>query len=85
MPTYVYRCRKCGHTFTDVQKITEPALTECIHIDSEGPCEGGEVYRVMQPVGIVFKGSGFYTTDYKRAGGQVVEKDTRKDQLKVSF
>ena len=60
MPTYVYRCQSCDIVQEAVQKITEDPLTTCEEC-------GGFVRRVMQPVGIVFKGSGFYVTDYKRA------------------
>jgi len=56
MPTYDYRCEKCG-AFDVKQRITEDALTEC-------PTCGGEVKRIISKnVGIVFKGSGFYCTD----------------------
>ena len=60
MPTYVYRCQNCDTVLEQFQKITDDPLTtheEC----------GGPLRRVLQPVGIVFKGSGFYVTDYKRA------------------
>jgi putative FmdB family regulatory protein len=60
MPTYVYRCQSCATLREAVQKITDDPLTTC------EDC-GGAVRRVLQPVGIVFKGSGFYVTDYKRA------------------
>lgn len=56
MPIYVYRCDTCGLTFERRQRMTEAPLTDCPE------CEG-HVQRVIQPVGIVFKGSGFYVTD----------------------
>jgi putative FmdB family regulatory protein len=59
MPTYVYRCQNCETLMEAFQKITEDPLTTC------DDC-GGSLRRVLQPVGIVFKGSGFYVTDYKR-------------------
>ena len=56
MPIYDYKCEKCGG-FDKKQRITEDALTEC-------PTCGGAVHRLISKnVGIVFKGSGFYTTD----------------------
>ena len=59
MPTYVYRCRDCDTRLEAFQKITEDPLTTC------ESC-GGSINRVLQPVGVVFKGTGFYVTDYKR-------------------
>ena len=56
MPIYVYRCDTCGLTFERRQRMTEAPLKDCPE------CEG-HVQRVIQPVGIVFKGSGFYVTD----------------------
>ena len=56
MPIYVYRCDTCGITFERRQHMTEQSLTDCPECD-------GHVRRVIQPVGIVFKGSGFYVTD----------------------
>jgi len=56
MPIYVYRCDTCGLTFERRQRMTERPLVDCPE------CEG-HVHRVIQPVGIVFKGSGFYVTD----------------------
>jgi len=63
MPTYVYQCRKCGEQFERVQRITDNPLTKC---ESNG-CRGS-VFRVIQPVGIQFKGSGFHINDYGRGG-----------------
>lgn len=56
MPIYVYRCDTCGLTFERRQRMTEPPLVGCPE------CEG-HVHRVIQPVGVVFRGSGFYVTD----------------------
>jgi putative FmdB family regulatory protein len=58
MPTYGYRCSACGHEFEIVQRITDKPLTSC-------PKCGGKLSKMLYPVGISFKGSGFYTTDYK--------------------
>ena len=61
MPTYLYR-RKDGSTFEIEQKITEPALINC-------PTTGQSVTRLISGgAGLVFKGSGFYITDYARNG-----------------
>ena len=58
MPTYVYR-REDGSTFETQQRITEPALDVC-------PTTGQKVKRVISSAGVIFKGSGFYETDYVR-------------------
>jgi putative FmdB family regulatory protein len=56
MPTYRYRCADCGNEFDQYQKFSEDPLTEC-------PSCAGRIRRVIQPVGVVFKGSGWYVTD----------------------
>jgi len=60
MPKYVYRNLATGETFEIEQRITEPALTS-------HPETGEPVKRLIQPVGIAFKGSGFYVTDSRSA------------------
>jgi putative FmdB family regulatory protein len=56
MPTYSYHCDACDHDFEAVQRFAEDPLTEC-------PQCGSPIRRVIQPVGVVFKGSGWYITD----------------------
>lgn len=56
MPIYVYQCDSCGVAFERQQSFSELPLIDCPECD-------GHVHRVIQPVGIVFKGSGFYVTD----------------------
>ncbi len=56
MPTYSYRCDTCGHEFDATQRFSDDPLKEC-------PECGASIRRVIQPVGIVFKGSGWYITD----------------------
>jgi putative FmdB family regulatory protein len=56
MPVYEYRCRACGHQFDIQQSFSDDALTVC-------PECSGELRKVFAPVGIAFKGSGFYKTD----------------------
>ena len=60
MPTYEYRCTKCGEHLEVVQSFKDAPLTEC-------PKCGGELRKVYSPVGIVLKGSGFYKTDSRSA------------------
>ena len=61
MPTYQYLCTECGDQLEAVQKFTDVALT--VHDDC-----GGRLRKVFSPVGIVFKGSGFYRTDSRGSG-----------------
>jgi putative FmdB family regulatory protein len=71
MPTYVYR-REDGSTFEVVQRISEDALT----VDPE---TGQKVQRVISGAGLVFKGSGFYLTDYvHKDGGKKEDKAETK-------
>jgi putative FmdB family regulatory protein len=58
MPTYVYECEDCGVRFERLQSYSDAPLREC-------PECSGHVHRVIQPVGVIFKGSGFYVTDNK--------------------
>lgn len=68
MPTYGYQCPACGHEFDKLQKITDDTRAKC-------PKCGKRAKRLISGgVGLVFKGSGFYETDYKRAGSTKPEK-----------
>ena len=60
MPTYEYQCQSCGLRLEAVQSFHDPALTTCEEC-------GGELRKVFSPVGIVFKGSGFYKNDSRSA------------------
>lgn len=62
MPVYVYRCEGCGSQFEKRQSFSDAPLTEC------GACHG-RLYRVLQPSTIIYKGSGFYSTDYRSKSG----------------
>ena len=64
MPTYTYRCETCGHQFDIFQHFTDDALTDCPE------CGKQTLHKVYSPVGIVFKGSGFYSTDNRSPSGQ---------------
>ncbi len=59
MPTYDYRCTDCGYTFEHFQKMTDKPLSQCDNC-------GGELKRLIGAgLGPIFKGTGFYQTDYK--------------------
>ena len=57
MPTYGYRCTACGHEFERMQKMTDAPIKEC------ETC-AAPVKKILYPVGISFKGDGFYVNDY---------------------
>jgi putative FmdB family regulatory protein len=72
MPTYEYACRECGEHVEVVQSFKDEPLTEC-------PACGGPLRKVFAPVGIVLKGSGFYKTDSRAAGGSKGPKKDKKE------
>ena len=63
MPIYTYRCTNCGVQFEQQQKFDEQPLTRCPE------CSKKTLRKIYQPVGIVFKGSGFYSTDHRSPSG----------------
>ncbi len=75
MPTYEYECEKCGNIFEEFQSITAEPLTECKNAEC-----GGKVRRLLSPgAGFLFKGSGFYLTDYRSENyKQAAKKDSEK-------
>jgi putative FmdB family regulatory protein len=75
VPTYQYTCTDCGEPVEAVQKFTDAPLTVC------AAC-GGRLRKVFSPVGIVFKGSGFYRTDSRN--GSSASAPAAKDKEKVS-
>jgi putative FmdB family regulatory protein len=76
MPTYEYRCNKCGGKFDLFQKMSDRPIDSC-------PFCKGNVSRLIGPgMGIIFKGSGFYETDYKRNGTKI--SSTNKETKKVT-
>ena len=87
MPTYEYECQECEHRFDVLQKMTDDPLDTC-------PECGGKVERLLSAgAGIIFKGSGFYATDYrsesykKKAKEETSSgetKDAKKDSDKSS-
>ena len=59
MPTYGYQCTSCTHEFSVFQSMKDDAITDC-------PECAGRVKRLLYPVGIVFKGSGWYVNDSRK-------------------
>lgn len=77
MPIYEYECLKCAKTFEEMQKINDPLISECRFC-------GGDVRRLLSPPAIIFKGSGWYATDFpttdRKKGLEKEKKDTGKSQ-----
>ena len=63
MPIYTYRCENCGTQFERHQFFEDPPLTVCPE------CRKKKLKKVISPVGVVFKGSGFYATDHRSPSG----------------
>lgn len=82
MPTYEYKCTKCGHTFEAFQSMMDKPLSKC-------PVCKSAVRRVINGgMGVIFKGSGFYSTDNKRgsalSGGNGSPKDGDREKSSES-
>jgi putative FmdB family regulatory protein len=75
MPTYQYRCTECGEDLEAVQKFSDPALTTC-------PTCAGQLRKVFNPVGVVFKGSGFYRTDSRNGSKSRTDGDSDTSEKK---
>ena len=72
MPTYQYACTSCGEQLEAVQRISDEPLTVC-------PACGGGLRKVFLPVGIVFKGSGFYRTDSRNGSVPAQDKTAKSN------
>jgi putative FmdB family regulatory protein len=72
MPVYLYRCSNCGVQFEKQQSFNDQSLLRCPE------CGKKALKKVFQPVGIVFKGSGFYATDHHSPSGQSSKKADEK-------
>jgi len=73
MPTYEYQCRECGHKFEAFQQMTQEPLKAC------PVCQGALQRLIGAGAGFIFKGSGFYATDYRSQG----YKDRQKQEAKT--
>jgi len=82
MPTYTYQCENCGIRFDQFQKFSDEPLKICPE------CGETALRKVYQPVGIVFKGKGFYATDNRSPSGQTYgsekESSAKKEPEKKS-
>lgn len=76
MPIYTYRCEACGLQFDKYQSFTDDPLVRCPE------CKKKALRKVFQPVGIVFKGSGFYATDHHSPSGQAHKKEEKKEETR---
>jgi putative FmdB family regulatory protein len=74
MPIYTYQCDNCGVRFERQQKFSEVPLTRCPE------CSKKSLRKIYTPVGIVFKGSGFYSTDHRSPSGVSRSKDSTKTE-----
>ena len=70
MPTYEYECQQCGHRFEEFQSITAEPRQTC----PEANCQGSVKRLIGMGGGLLFKGSGFYITDYRSDGYQKAAK-----------
>lgn len=78
MPVYTYRCENCGVQFERTQKFSEMPLLICPE------CNKKTLRKVYTPVGIVFKGSGFYATDHRSPSGTSRSSTTHSDNKPAS-
>lgn len=82
MPTYEYQCDKCKKTFEAYQSMKDPALSICLKDLCQQKSWGkGKVKRLLGTgAGLIFKGSGFYVTDYRSEGYKASEKKESGDR-----
>lgn len=78
MPTYTYHCENCGVRFDRRQSFSDPVLKQCPE------CMEETLRKVYTPVGIVFKGSGFYSTDNRSPSGSRSQKEKSSTETKES-
>jgi len=80
MPVYVYHCDYCGFQFEQQQKFSDNPLKKCPE------CGKNSLHKVYTPVGIIYKGSGFYSTDHRSSSRAVSPSkpkvETKKEEKK---
>lgn len=80
MPTYEYQCRKCGKIFDSFHGVNEEGPKRC----QNPKCKGKTKKLISAGSGLIFKGSGFYITDYKKKSGGESEKSESSGDKKES-
>ena len=77
MPVYTYRCESCGVQFERQQSFSDAPLKVCPE------CRKKSLKKVISPVGVIFKGSGFYSTDHKSASGSASTPAKKREEKKT--
>jgi putative FmdB family regulatory protein len=75
MPIYGYQCAQCGHELEIMQRMSDSPLTDC-------PACSGKLSKLLYPVGVQFKGAGFYSTDYKGGGKESKTTESTSSEAK---
>ncbi len=76
MPVYVYQCSNCEVEFEQSQKFSDPPLKRCPE------CGQNTLHKVYSPVGVIYKGSGFYSTDHRSSSGATSTPAQKKKEEK---
>ena len=74
MPIYEYRCGSCGHEVEALQKLSDPALTDC------PACRKASLTKLVSAAGFQLKGSGWYATDFRNGSKPAAAKDGAKPE-----
>ena len=74
MPVYVYHCEHCGYQFEQQQKFSDKPLKKCPE------CGQISLHKVYMPVGVIYKGSGFYSTDHRSRSGAPALGKAKKEE-----
>jgi len=74
MPVYVYQCEQCGYQFEQQQKFSDKPLKKC------PVCGYISLHKVYMPVGVIYKGSGFYSTDHRSPSGAPMPGKSKKEE-----
>ncbi|MFT5450749.1 MAG: putative FmdB family regulatory protein [Enterobacterales bacterium] len=76
MPIYEYKCKACEHKFDKLQKLNDPALTDC------PDCGKPELIKLVSAAGFRLKGTGWYETDFKNSGKKASESTSKESASK---